>query len=376
MRRIATLPLLLLAFATPSAAASWQALGPQGGYVECVALDPQNPATVYAGVYTSGVWKSADRGATWAPTGAGPDAVYAIAIDPTDPSRLYASGYNSVSRSDDAGATWTRIEVAPTGSREVYALAIDPQNPSTVYAGAASFAGPQMGGVLKSEDGGTTWSQANAGLTDIEVYALAMDPQTASTLYAGTEGGLFKSIDGAATWAATAITDEVRTIAIDPVTPSVVWVGTETGLARSTDGGLTWTEIVLGLAGEVDSIAIIPTAPATVYASGRNITTWKTTDGGATWARLIDSPGGLQLAIDPSAPSTVYLVIAGLFKSRNGGGTWQPSEGGMHAVDATSVVVVPDAPDTIYAANFHTMYSTIDGGATWSHAIVPTSDVF
>jgi len=263
-----------------------------------------------------------------------------------------------------------------SGSREAYALAIDPQNPSTVYAAAASFAGPQMGGVFKSEDGGTTWTQANAGLTDIEAYALVMDPQTPSTLYVGTEGGLFKSIDGAATWAATGITDEVRTIAIDAAMPSVVWVGTETGLAKSTDGGLTWTQSTLGLAGEVDAIAINPVAPATVYAGGRNMTTWKTTDGGGTWTRLIDSPEALQLAVDPSAPSTVYLVIGSLFKSRNAGGTWQRSEGGMHAQDATSVVVVADAPDTIYAANFHTMYTTIDGGTTWTHAIVPTSDVF
>ena len=133
MRRIATLPLLLLAFTSPCAAASWQALGPQGGFVECVALDPQNPATVYAGVYTSGVWKSADRGATWAPTGAGPDAVYAIAIDPTDPSRLYASGYNAVSRSVDGGATWSDYNLGMTAA-VAYQLLVAPPG-SSIYAG-------------------------------------------------------------------------------------------------------------------------------------------------------------------------------------------------------------------------------------------------
>jgi len=121
----------------------WTTSGPEGGYINALAIDPQAPATVYAGTDSAGVFKSIDGGGTWRAANNGlPNFV-------------------------------------------VYALAIDPQTPTIVYAGTFN-----RGGVFKSTDGGETWSPINTGLTDLSVIiALAIDPQVPTTLYAGAHGG-------------------------------------------------------------------------------------------------------------------------------------------------------------------------------------------
>jgi hypothetical protein len=84
------------------------------------------------------------------------------------------------------GHTWSSI--GPEGGT-TYALAIDPAAPATLYAGTD-------GGVFKSTNGGASWRAASTGLTYITVRSLALDPATPTTVYAGTNGGMFKSTNG------------------------------------------------------------------------------------------------------------------------------------------------------------------------------------
>src|SRR5439155_19256801 len=122
-------------------------------------------------------------------------------------------------------------------------LAIAPVTPTTRYPAAASCGY----GVLKSTNGGGSWSAVNPGLSDLHVYGLAIDPQTPSTLYAGTRGGVFKSTDGGGSWF-TANNDlptaPVTALAIDPQTPAILYAGTgglgpfgSRDVLRSTNGG-------------------------------------------------------------------------------------------------------------------------------------------
>jgi hypothetical protein len=127
-------------FSAWAGANQWTSIGPDGGSISALAIDPSHPATLYAGIYYSGVYKSTNGGRSWSPANTGLTATY------------------------------------------VQALAIDPSNPATLYATIASK-------VYKSTDGGGSWSPVNTGLTNIYVMTLAIDPSHPATLYAGTEGG-------------------------------------------------------------------------------------------------------------------------------------------------------------------------------------------
>ena len=138
------------------------------------------------------VSKSTDGGVTWVNARVA-TGVSTLAIDPQDQDTVYAATYSSgVLKSTNGGASWSSVNSglpfnkASDGSSYLYwvrALVVDPQNSNTVYAGTAG------GGVFKSTDGGASWSALNSGLTSLSVNALAIDPQNPNKRYVGTLGG-------------------------------------------------------------------------------------------------------------------------------------------------------------------------------------------
>ena len=255
----------------------------------------------------------------------------------------------------------------------VYALAIDPSTPATLYAGSFE-------GLLKSTSRGDGWS--NTGVTDLGVGALAIDPS--GTVYVGTSGGVLKCTNAGQSCTDTGlIASSVSALAIDPLTPDTLYAAsgidldltTTTrrrclqeqrrrgelggdqhrpdeplrqrpghrslrrrppstparldGVFKSTNGGESWTAINTGLTGlDVNALAIDPSAPATLYAGAGSTGVFKSTDGGESWTgdqhrpdrRLNVCP---RLVIDPSAPATLYaLTNGGVFKSVDAGASW------------------------------------------------------
>jgi photosystem II stability/assembly factor-like uncharacterized protein len=178
-----------------------------------VAVDPQDPATVYADAL-GGIYKSTNGGANWRaslraarhfrPDDSRVHSGVALAVDPQHRTTVYTitaslndpPAYESlIYRSQDGGRTWPRssqvqavdVPEAPGASIDqpvpTPPLAIDPLNPDTLYAGGL--------GVHRSVDGGKTWRQA--GLPRSPVLALAVDPKETAIVYAGTDAGLSKS---------------------------------------------------------------------------------------------------------------------------------------------------------------------------------------
>src|SRR5215831_18298640 len=121
------------------------------GSITTLAIDPDNPATIYAGTGGGGVFKSTNGGDNWSATALTNSGVNALVIDPGAPSTLYAAANGTVYKSTNGGASWNAT--GPTGFG-VYSLAIDPATPTTpttLYAGS-------NGAVLTSADGGASWS--------------------------------------------------------------------------------------------------------------------------------------------------------------------------------------------------------------------------
>ena len=135
---------------------------------------------------------------------------------------------------------------------------------------------------------------ASTGLAAAKVLALAVDPAAPATVYAGTDIGLYKTVNGGASWTSVAVSPYVTRVlclAILPVLGTIL-AGMDDGAWRSTDGGATWTH--LDGVGIPFAWAVDPGSPATVYAAGgygANGPTqggaWKSTDAGVTWTPTV-----------------------------------------------------------------------------------------
>jgi hypothetical protein len=173
----------------------------------------------------------------------------------------------------------------------------------------------------------------NSGLTNNSIWSIAIDPTVTSTVYVGTTDGVFKSMDGGASWnaASTGLGGITHTVtasafAIDPTKTSTIYLASfypfslpsGNGVYKSTDGGGTWAQTNNGVtAGSMSAVALDPHSPSTVYAAGlkgpATAKAFRTTDGGASWT---DISGGLAypagaLAVDPNVPGTVYAATRG-----------------------------------------------------------------
>ena len=298
------------------------------------------------------VWNGATDIATaqWVSNGP-PGGVWATAIDPQTPATLYAGTDLGVFKSSDGGGSWTAINNSLT-NLHVRALAVDPQTPAVLCAGT------EGGGVFRSSNGGASWSAINSGLTQSSVGALAIDPQTPSTLYAGTGGGVFKSSDGGGSWTAfnSGLTNpQVLALAIDPQTPATLYAGTTGGVYKSTDGGGSWSAISnWGANNRVFALAVDPQTPATLYAGTAGGGVFKSNNGGANWNSTGSGPTSLlSLAIDPQTPPTLYAGTngGGVFKSNDGGESWVGMNSGLTgSLVVTALAVDPQNPSRIYAA--------------------------
>jgi photosystem II stability/assembly factor-like uncharacterized protein len=257
--------------------------------VTALALDPGNPAVIYAGTSQNGdevVFKSTNGGMSWTSASEGiPSgvAVHAMAVDPFDSLVVYADHYKST----NGGVSWT-IQTSPPPST-IFSLVADPTTPNVLYAGAGDTAGGGAG-IYKSTDGGEHWTRATSPVPLFEraVREVAIDPATPSTLYAvvsdnrvnSTDGGVLKSIDSGETFEYVLPGQNAFSVAVDPATPSTIYAGVGLGIWKSVNGGLTWSPLD-DVHAEVTDIAINPARPPEIFAAAGVV--FRSLDGGASW---------------------------------------------------------------------------------------------
>jgi photosystem II stability/assembly factor-like uncharacterized protein len=270
--------------------------------INTVAIDPTNARTVYAGTQDRGFYMSSDAGATWSPINAGfnmsavPPFVFSIVIDPTNPAVLYAGTGDNVYKSVNAGQMWTSSSsgLLQAFANYVYALAMDPSNPNVLYAGSGD-------GIYKSTNAATTWTLTTGtpNFSSGGFRSLAIDPQNPSIVYGGTGiGGVLKTVNGGASW--TTITGnlpalrEVAAIAIDPVDASNVYIGMEAnvnvgkgGVFVTHNGGASWTSLPNGMTTlDVASLMFDPHNAATMLAGTRGGGVFISPNRGVNWFPL------------------------------------------------------------------------------------------
>ena len=192
-----------------------------------------------------------------------------------------------------------------------------------------------------------------------------------------TKRSFFKTTDGAANWNNNNNLDiEVNTLAIAPSAPSTIYAGTFAGPYKSTDGGATWLATqTAGLPSfpSATALAIDPGNPLVVYAGMINGGLYKTIDGGASWSSVPVALSGaavFSIAFDPSTPSTIYLGSGNsVFKSTDNGSTWtQLTNFGIPGTpNVRTLAIDPTNPAIIYAGTFGSgTFKTTNGGSSWT----------
>jgi photosystem II stability/assembly factor-like uncharacterized protein len=303
---------------------------------------------------TSGIFfKTTDAAATWSNNNTAPsEGLSSLAVAPSNPNVLYAGSSLGVYRSTDAGATWTRISTVNLPEFPlITALAVHPTNSAIVYAGST--------GLFKTTDSGDHWSAVNLPVSGASVRTIVFHPSTPTTIYVGSNAGLFRSTDNGSTWSGlnnfgTPTVPSIESLAIDPAAPSTIYAG-GTGMFRSSNGGSSWTALNVisnGSAAFIDDVVIDPFNSATVYiiAAGRIN---KSTNGGGLFSPAHNTGFGIVtgLAADRSHPGTIYAgtLGSGVVKTTNGGSTWTTVNNGLWAAIIRVLAADPSNSGTLYA---------------------------
>ncbi len=294
--------------------------------------------------------------------------VRTIAIHPTTPQLVYVGTQNGPYRSSDGGEHWERLPF-PDKDMVVWTILLHPQNPQTLFVGTAPPA------VYRSEDGGEHWTRLPivepAGMVQMgfpcRIIRLTADPSNPDELYAGIEvGGVIRSLDGGSTWED--CTKELLTftqqehlksqiasktqiegmmdshaLSVSPARPGTVFLATRMGLFCSPDRGETWQEMEIWRHSPLSYARDIQVAP--------------------------HDPNTLYAALSPAAMSK----SGSLYRSPDLGQTWQRFDHGV-TVQSTMMTVAPSPQDAkiVYCATRKgQVLGTRDGGETWTDYSLP-----
>ena len=307
------------------------------------------------------------------------------------------------------------------GGRSVAVAGHDDQ-PLTYYMGATG------GGVYKTTDGGNTWLNISDGYFKTgSVGALTVAPSDPNVIYAGmgetcirgnmsAGDGVYRSTDEGKTWQHIGLGDTqfIGEIAVHPQNPDIAWVaalghtfGTngneQRGVFKTTDGGKTWNKVLYRNrhTGAVD-VEIDPNNPRVLYASlweayrspwkmssgGEGSGLFKSTDGGETWQKLSSRPGmpkgvtgKIGVAVSPVNSNRVWAIIenknGGVFRSDDAGSTWTRINSDrslrQRAWYYTHIYADPHDEETVYVLNVG-FYRSDDGGKSFNRYGTPHGD--
>jgi photosystem II stability/assembly factor-like uncharacterized protein len=319
-----------------TASGRWEALAtglPEQVEVRCLAAAAGGDV-LYAGTQ-HGPYRSRDGGSSWRPLPlpGKEQLVWSIRIHPDDPRTIYVGTQGTTMyRSHDGGESWTELTPpAPHGlvrmsfPCRVIRMAVDPSRPREVYAGL------EVGGVLRSRDGGDSWEGCNESLLEF-----TKEPRLRSRIVSDTETeGMMDS----------------HALEVSRAAPGTVFLANRMGLFKSDDGGVRWQEIGIGRFSPLTyarDIKVSQHDPRTLYAAlsvaamSDEGSLYRSRDLGATWQRFdhgVDMRSTLMIiAEDAANPDRVYCATrkGQVLGTENGGRDWRAYQ-------------IPDGVEGVYA---------------------------
>jgi photosystem II stability/assembly factor-like uncharacterized protein len=353
----------------------WRMIGPfRGGRTVAASGVPGQPNVFYIAANNGGVWKSTDAGRVWKPifddqaTG----SIGALAVALSDPRIIYVGSGEGLQRPDlsvgdgiykstDGGQSWQHLGLSEGlhDAQQISAIIVDPHDSKRVFAAVLGHPyGPNAErGVFRSIDGGATWQNVlykdeNTGAVD-----LAFDPSNAQTVYA-------------VLWAARQAPWEI----------GESFKGPGSGLFKSTDGGSTWQPLTGGLPTVAQGlgrigIAIAPSDPRRMYAlvDAKEGGVYRSDDAGANWQRVNHEERvwgrGSDFAcvrVDPKDKDVIYIANTSTYRSMDGGASFTAIKGAPGGDDYHTIWINPDDPSIILLASDQGATISVNGGETWS----------
>jgi photosystem II stability/assembly factor-like uncharacterized protein len=371
--------------------------------VTSLVIDPQNADTIYASLLSNaGVYKSTDGAAHWTAANSGltASAYYSLAIDPSNNSVLYVGpGPGRIFKTTDAGASWTEMTNG-LGTSFYRSIAISTA-PSTIIAvtdagfykstnAGSSWFGPSQPGagtavavdpnnasnillvsnfnVVRSTNGGSTFTPSASGLTAAYTQSISVDPRNESIVYTSGAAGIFKSIDHGESWTSPLAT-LTQSIVVDPFNSQTIYAITSGNFKRSLNGGVVWEDFATGLPSAAVGILADPLTPGTLYTISNGAPYKKV--GTAAWTLKNNGlPAGTFAAfeaIDPNNASVLYTGGSfGVYKSTNAGDSWISASNGLSASGAAGISI--DRFDSNHLLTWvnSSGFESTNGGANWT----------
>ncbi len=354
----------------------WTAIGPFGGDVVDIALDPMSDGYAYiaAGLpymrtSTDEPWQLVESLLSLSPSGI-------HCIESNSGGTLFAGGTytnNKIFISNDQGATWSQKFIAINAG--AMTIAIDAGDESNMYVGTISnISGSTNKVISRSEDGGETWtsldmtSQFPLGMA---CNGIAVDPDNSDVVVALGDGGfsfypkIIITQDGCATWtditaglpAGKPLNDVLIHDGSIYVCGGQLFGGNTMGIFKSDDYGQSWLDISLGFPVKVvNDLAIDPEDPTLMYAATEGDGIYYSVNGGLTWnydsGGAGDNGSARKVALSPFNTSEVYagFLSLGVCLSDDGGLNWTSSTVGISSLKLNDIETDPNDPEVILAS--------------------------
>jgi photosystem II stability/assembly factor-like uncharacterized protein len=382
---IMTSPIKALAdgntFRDPAKFSDWTVVGPNGGDVRVVAIDPRDKNRLYISTLDGQIHTSSDGGKTWTllVNLNQPQLVLdQLFVDSRDSKVIYTSGHRGkfaggFFKSVDGGATWK--EAKELRNEAIHAMTQAKDDPNLLYVGTTN-------GIFVSKNSGDDWEKISSPTMPVNLNSMAIDPRRGSTIYAGTNWRPYKSTDSGKSWRlikAGMIDDsDVFAVTIDPRDAEHIIASACSGIYESFSGGDNWKKIqgIPSQSRRTRDIVQHPTLPGTVYA-GTTEGFWLTTNGGKSWA--LTTQRNLEInsiAVHPDEPNRVFIATNnyGVMVSYDGGKNFAQTNDNFTSRFAYSVTPDISQPNRLYATTQNTassggfFFTSMDGGKSWTQA--------
>lgn len=359
----------------------WDIVGPSGGDVRAVAIDPKDKNRIYISTLDGQIHTSADGGATWklSVNLNSPQLVLdQLMVDSKDSKIIYASGWRGKSgggfyKTTDGGLNWK--ESKDLKNEPIHAMVQSSLNSDVLIAGTIK-------GVWISKDSGDKWEKINSDTSPVDINSLAIDPRSLDTIYAGTNWRAYKTTNGGKNWHLIKegmIDDsDIFAITIDKENPDHVVASACSGIYESQNAGEKWAKIqgIPSQSRRTRDILQHPGKPGTIFAA----TTegfWMTTDGGKKWAMTTQRSLEINsIALHPDNPDRVFIGTNnyGVMVSNDGGKTFNQTNNEFTSRFTYSITADVENANRLYAMTQNTatgggfFFISNDGGTNWQQA--------